>query len=84
MKTISIPYHYQWVTEDAQVELEKVLSQLDVIKDFVFNRDRLEVTFEDREDQQHVNNMVSIQIQYAMYTSGRSRAYDISKSLIFK
>lgn len=84
MKTISLPYHSKWVTEKSQVELEKALSQLDVIKDFVFNGDRLEVTFEDTENQQHVNNMVSIQIQYAMYISGRDIAYDISKSLIFK
>lgn len=84
MKTISLPYHSKWVTEKSQVELEKALSQLDVIKDFVFNGDRLEVTFEDTENQQHVNNMVSIQIQYAMYISGRDIAYGISKSLIFK
>lgn len=84
MKTISLPYHSKWVTEKSQVELEKALSQLDVIKDFVFNGDRLEVTFEDTENQQHVNNMVSIQVQYAMYISGRDIAYGISKSLIFK
>ena len=85
MKTISIPFHSSWVTEEAQIELEKNLSNLHPIKDFVFTEeDRLEVTFNEKEDSQHINNLVSLQIQYAMYTSGRSRGYETSKSLIFK
>ena len=68
MKTISIPFHSSWVTQEAQIEIEKNLSNLSPIKDFVFTEeDRLEVTFAEKEDLQHINNLVSLQIQVVMY-----------------
>jgi len=74
MTTITLTVVAEWLSEDAQRQLEQRLSQLEAIKDFVFNeKGNLEVTFEYESDTVYVINLCNISIQNAMYQSGKAR-----------
>lgn len=74
MTTITLTVVAEWLSEDAQRQLEQRLSQLEAIKDFVFNeKGNLEVTFEYESDTVYVINLCNISIQNAMYQSGKDR-----------
>ena len=78
MKKIRIAIVNDWLTESAQGELEKALAKLDAITDFVFNeKGDLEVTYDNtnwQNNQEYIANVCNIQIQYAMYVSGKEKA----------
>lgn len=78
MTTITLTVVAEWLTEDAQRQLEQKLSQLEAIKDFVFNeKGDLEITFERKSDTVHIMSLCSIYLQTAMYRSGKSRMAQI-------
>lgn len=78
MKTISIFVMHATINDKRQLELEKGLSKLSEVVDFVFNEHHyLEVTFDpNKESQQHVTNLCNIHIQFAIANSLRD-AYEV-------
>lgn len=81
MKTIEITVVSAWVNEEAQRKLEKNLSQLPELKDFVFNEQgNLEVTFDESENIMNIFNLCNISIQHAVYQSGKDKGIELESS----
>lgn len=81
MKTIEITVVSQWVNEEAQRKLERNLSRLSELKDFVFNEEgNLEVTFDESENIMYICNLCNIQIQHAVYQSGKDKGIELESS----
>lgn len=87
MKTIRIAITNAFISSEEQVELEKNIAEAvkdTPVTDFVFNeKGDLEVTFAPSEyvSETYIYNMCNLQIQYAIYKSGRQHARELDKHL---